>query len=277
MSLAGLKTYLRPTTVEEAYAALGEGVRPVAGGTALMLHPPHAAHTLVDLTSTPLRYIEADGSGFRLGAMATLTDMLEHPGLSIHQSGVVATMLARVGSPLLRNLATLGGHLARGRLSDVVPVLLALDATVTVFDGGGRTMPLAEFYATGLHHNRMLLTEVQIPAAPAGSAAAYVKFDRTAYDTAMLNCACAAQVVDGVVQHARVALGETPWLGARVQEAEEALVGRELNDAAIREAAAVAAAVTPFDDDARAGRDYRRHLGEVAVRRSLARIRDELG
>ncbi len=54
-----------------------------------------------------------------------------------------------MGSPLLRNAATIGGHLARRRYSDIVPVLLALDATVTVFDGTERTLPLAAFYAEG--------------------------------------------------------------------------------------------------------------------------------
>ena len=93
-------------------------------------------------------YIRQD-RGFAIGATATLTDMLEHPGLAAHLDGVVAKMLGGVGSPLLRNAATIGGHLARGRYSDVVPVLLALDATITVFDGSEQIMPLAAYYAEG--------------------------------------------------------------------------------------------------------------------------------
>src|SRR4030066_368912 len=70
------------------------------------------------------------------------------------------------GSPLLRNAATIGGHLARRRYSDIVPVLLALDAGVTVYEGAERTLPLAAFYAEGTGRSRVLITEVQIP--PAG-------------------------------------------------------------------------------------------------------------
>ena len=61
-----------------------------------------------------------------------------------------------VGTSLLRNVATIGGHLARSRLSDIVPTLLALDATVTVYDGKERTMPLATFYAEGVNRQRLL-------------------------------------------------------------------------------------------------------------------------
>ena len=127
MSLSGVTEYLRPRTVDEAFAALGASSRALGGGTALILHAPPGISTLVDLGDLPLDYIR-ERDGFRIGATTTLTAMEEHSGLAGHLGGVFPEMLRHVGSPLLRNAATIGGHLARGRLSDVIPVLLALSA-----------------------------------------------------------------------------------------------------------------------------------------------------
>ena len=84
MSVPTIEQYVYPATVEEAFAALGEGVRPIGGGTDLMLHAPPGTTALVDLSGLPLSHIEETPAGFRVGATATLTDMLEHPGLAGH-------------------------------------------------------------------------------------------------------------------------------------------------------------------------------------------------
>ena len=273
MSLTGITSYLRPTTLEEALSLLDERALAVGGGTDVIRHPHQGVTTLVDLGALPLRYIRHD-RGFAVGATATLTDMLEHPGLAGHLDGVIAGMLRGVGSPLLRNAATLGGHLARGRYSDVVPVLAALDATVTLFDGTERTLPLAAYYRDGLHRSRSLITEVGIPAAGADTAAAFLKFTRTSFDFALLNCAVRVRLDGaGKVAECRVAVGETPGLGAPVEPAAAALRGGPLDDDHIAAAAAVAAETIPAQDDQRASADYRRALCRVGVRRCLAETR----
>lgn len=273
MSLTGITAYLRPATLEEALALLGEGALAVGGGTDVIRHPHTGVTTLVDLGALPLRYIRQD-RGFAVGATATLTDMLEHRGLAAHLDGVVAGMLGGVGSPLLRNAATIGGHLARGRYSDVVPVLLALDAGITLFDGSEHTVPLAAYYQEGLHRGRSLITEVGIPAAGADTAAAFLKFTRTSFDFALLNCAVRVRRdAAGTVTECRVAVGETPGLGTLIDPAADRLLGHALDDEHIEAAAAVAAAAIPAQDDQRASAEYRRALCRVGVRRCLAETR----
>jgi CO/xanthine dehydrogenase FAD-binding subunit len=276
MSLPGVTAYLRPTSVEEAYSLLGDRALAVAGGTDVIRHPHAAATTLVDLNGLPLDYVRQD-HGFRVGATTTLSEMLEHPGLAAHLDGVVALMLGGVGSPLLRNAATIGGHLARGRYSDVVPLLLVLDATVTVFDGGERSLALADYYREGLHRRRALLTEVQIPAAGGDTAAAFLKFTRTAFDFALLNCAARVRLDRrGRVAEARVSVGETPALATLLPTAAQALSGSALDDAHIASAAEAAAEVIPAQTDQRASADYRRALCRTGVRRCLADVRGRL-
>jgi CO/xanthine dehydrogenase FAD-binding subunit len=276
MSLTGITSYLRPATLEEALALLGDRAIAVAGGTDVIRHPHVGVDTLVDLGALPLRYIRQD-RGFALGATATLTDMLEHPGLAAHLDGVIAVMLQGVGSPLLRNIATIGGHLARGRYSDIVPVLLALDATVTLFDGIEHTLPLAAYYAEGRHRSRSLITEVGLPAAGADTAAAFLKFTRVAYDFALLNCAVRVRLGrKGKVAECRVAVGEIPALAAPVAAAADHLLDGPLDDERIGMAAAIAAEEIPAQDDQRASADYRRALCRVGVRRCLEEARRRL-
>jgi len=273
MSLTGITSYLRPGTLEEALSLLDDRAIAVAGGTDVIRHPHVGVTTLVDLGALPLRYLRQD-RGFAVGATATLTDMLEHPGLAAHLDGVVAQMLRRVGSPLLRNAATIGGHLARGRYSDVVPLLLALDATISLFDGTERTLLLADYYREGLHRNRALITEVGLPAAGTDTAAAFMKFARTSFDFALLNCAVRVRLSDeGRVAECRIAVGETPALGALVAPAADYLLDGPLDDEHLETAAAIAAQAVPAQDDQRASADYRGALCRVGVRRCLAEVR----
>ena len=274
--LTGITSYLRPATLEEALPLLGDRAIAVGGGTDVIRHPHVGVTTLVDLSALPLRYIRQD-RGFAVGATATLTDMLEHPGLVAHLGGVVAGMLRGVGSPLLRNAATIGGHLARGRYSDIVPVLLALDATVTLFDGAEQTLPLGTYYAEGRHRSRSLITEVGIPAADTDTAAAFLKFSRTFFDFALLNCAVRVRLgPEGTVAESRVAVGETPALAAPVTAAADCLLDGLLDDESIAAAAAAAAAEIPAQDDQRASADYRRALCLTGVRRCLEEARRRL-
>lgn len=273
MSLTGITTYLRPETLEEAYSCLGSGALAVAGGTDVIRHTHAGVTTLVDLGSLPLRYIREE-HGFAVGANTTLAEMLEHRGLAAHLDGVIAGMLRGVGSPLLRSAATIGGHLARRRYSDIVPVLLALDAGVTIYEGSERTLPLDRFYSASAGRSGALITEVQIPPAGKDTAAAFLKFTRTAFDFALLNCAVLVRREDdGQVGHCRIVVGETPALGASVPAAEDALRGSPLDDAAIAAAAEAAVAAIAFGSDHRASADHRQALCRAAVRRCLEQTR----
>jgi len=277
VSLTGVVEYLRPHAVEQAFAALGPAARPVAGGTDLILHAPASVTTLIDLNELPLDFIR-HGDGHRIGANTLLAAIEEHPELAAHLGGVLPEMLRHVGSPLLRNAATIGGHLARGRLSDVVPVLLALDATITIFDGITRTLTLEDFYRSETHRRRMLITEVGIPPAAPRSAAAFVKLSRSFFDLAMLNCACRVDLDgDGTVASARVVVGETPALGAPVASAAAVLRGTSLTDDDLAAAAREAVAAIEFGSDSRASAEYRADLCRAAVRRCLATARERLG
>lgn len=277
MPLMQIEAYHRPADVDGAWALLRDGggaVRLVGGGTDIVVNCPPEVTTLVDLADAGLRYVQAnDDGGLAFGAMATFTDMLEHPAVADHATGVLTEMLSQVGSVLHRNSATIGGHLARSRLSDVIPVLIALDATVVTYDGEHHEVGLEDYLDQdrGPH----LVTEVRVPPTPAG-AAAFVRFTRVAFDHSMVNGACRIDVDDGEVVAARVVVGESASVGRRVPAAEEALVGTPLDEAAIAAAAAAAREHVTMHGDWIASAEYRRHLAGVAVQRCLERAAERL-
>jgi CO/xanthine dehydrogenase FAD-binding subunit len=264
--------YVRPTTVEAAVDLIRRGPRVaiVGGGTDLLLRIPPQTEILVDLSDLELDYVAATPDGVRVGAMTTLTTMAEDRALASIAGGVIPAMMVHVGSPLIRNLATIGGHLVRGRLSDIVPVLAVLDTHVTYSDGTiERTVPLLDFYEHGTNRAPILLTEATIPPDPPGAAASFRRFSLTAYDMALMNCAVWVTRDGGKVSRSRIVFGDTPAIAAPAPDAARLLVGNELDPRRNAEVAALAAAEISVGNDGYASDTYRRNLAEVLARRCL--------
>lgn len=268
MSRSQIESYLRPHGPNEAWEVLGRGdasVRVVSGGTDLTIACPPEVTTLVDVSEALPAGIELTDDGLTIGAMATLTAMIEDPHVAGWATGVIAEMLADVGSPLLRNICTIGGHLARGKLSDVIPVLLALDAEVTIFDGEEERITLARYYADDRHTRPHLLMRVHLPRLGRPTAAAFQRFARTAYDFPMANCAVRLTGTEAV----RIVVGATPQRGQRAVAAEEIVGASGLDPATFERAAEAAAGEIPVGSSWVVSGEYRTQLVRVLVRRTL--------
>jgi CO/xanthine dehydrogenase FAD-binding subunit len=249
----------------------------MAAGTDLVLHGGDEITTLIDLSDLNLAYVGAQNHDIAIGAMTTLTDLMEHPILAGYLGGIVPTVIRQVGSPLLRNLATVGGSLVRRQpWSDVVPLFLALGATVRHFDGTKHEETLAGFYGRPGHSPGDILTEIVLPAPKPLAVAAFEKFTRSAVDVALLNCAVFIRTKHDQCVEARIYVGGTPRSAAAVPAVVEMLQGRELDDEVISEAARIAAAEVPTGDDRRASAVYRSHLVGVGIGRCLRRIAMEM-
>lgn len=215
---------VRPRDAAEAVAArreLGPAARYVAGGTALQLAWPEgrADHPLVDLAGLavgPVVRTEADGA-VTLSALATLETLRRHPG-------VPAPIIEAIGAMAawgVRELATLGGNIA-WRAGDLVPLFLALDATVTGVDG---SRPLAGWLAAP---GEDLLLSVTLPARTPGERVLFEKVGRRAAFTPSLVTVAAVTGPAGT----RLAVGGGPvppmglWLGPEADLSATALAGR---------------------------------------------------
>ena len=135
--------------------------------------------------------------------------------------------------------------------SDTAPVLCALGAEVVLVSAAGeRRIAASELFADdGIQHLTRrpdeILTEIHVPAPADGERSAYVKLRRRgSFDFPVLGVAVRARLgVGGAVEAARIFVGGA---GSRPQEARAAadkLIGRVLDEDAIREAAGLIARV----------------------------------
>lgn len=276
--------YLEPETLEEALALLAadpDDTIVLAGGTSVVilmkqdLIRPARVVGLRKLTA--LASIERDGA-LRLGALATHEAIARASAVREHAAALAATFAA-VATVRIREQATVGGNLAHADPAQDPPVtLLALDAVAVVASATQRRrVPLADLFVdvfeTSLQPDELLL-EVEVPALPAGTRVTYKKFlPNTLDDYATVSVAAAiATAADGTCTHARIALGGAGPVPLRARDAERSLVGRRLDDQAIREAGALAGAATDPIADLRGSAEYKRSMAEVWTARAVREV-----
>ena len=199
--MAILAEHHKPKTLVEALDLLAERTSrrvPLAGGThlvaALETRQLRTVDGVVDLAGLGLAYIQRDGSSLSVGAMTTLTDLIEHP-LCAALAGGILPDTARFEGPLnLRNAATVGGLVALAEPdSELYAALLALNASVVAVDREGveAVWQLDEFSTSQPRFARppMLITEIRLQLSQA--AAGHARIARTPMD----RCIVAAVVV----------------------------------------------------------------------------------
>ena len=273
--------YTRPSTVEEAVAALaggGEDAKVLAGGQSLLLllrlrlaYPS----TLVDLGRVEqLRGVRLDGDTLVVGAMTTHDAVLRDPLVREH-CPVLAQATSTVADPAVRHRGTFGGSLAHADpAGDLPAVALALDAEMVIAGAGGqrRTVPAREFFRDYLETAigpGELLVEVRLPRLGLDWGSAYEKFHRVAQAYAVVGVAALVRRDGDTIAEARVGLtnmGPTPL---RAVAAEQALAGVAVANGGIAAAARHAADDTEPPADLSGQPDYRRHLAQVLTRRAV--------
>ncbi len=282
--IPGSFTYQRPSTEEEAVKLLGDlgdEARPLAGGHSLipmmklrLAVPEH----LVDLQDIDgLSGIRDDGVTISIGAMTTQEEVLGS-ALLRDKCPILPETSWLIADPQVRACGTIGGNVANGDPGNDMPALMqCLGATYVLHGTGGqRTVAARDYYEAAYYtaiEEGEILTEVRIPAPPAGHGWAYEKMKRKVGDYATAAAAVILTLSGGSCTSASVALtnvGQTPIF---VAAAGEALVGTSVDDGAINEAARQAREAAEPVADMRGPEDFRAHVAGVMVRRAVARAR----
>ena len=277
--------YEAPRSVDEAVILLGSAAsaRVLAGGTDLLVQMTSGARrpeTVVNVKHIPELtgfVIEADGT-LRLGAALCAAEIADNARLRESYPGLTEAV-GLIGSAQIQSRASVGGNLCNASpAADAVPALVALGARAEIAGRGvrRREVPVESFVTapgrTVLAPDELLVA-LRIPAPPARSADAYLRFiPRTEMDIAVVGAAvCIALAPDGSVAAASVALGAVAPTVKAVPAAAAALAGSRLEDAALERAAEAARAACDPIDDKRGTATYRRKVAGVLTVRA-ARI-----
>lgn len=265
---------ISPERPEEAVEILRrEGPRAaiLAGGTDLLLDIDDgriAPSSVVSLRRLPWRTVRWSGSRLTVGSTAPLID-LERDERIRREMPALWTGVRAVGGVALRHQATMGGNLGRASsASDLIPVLLALDASVQLFGAmGRRELPVAEFLrgprATALKPGE-LIESVSIPE-PRPSAYLWQRV-RPANDISQVGVAVAWSPSAARWSIAAGGVVPTP---VRLGTAESLLQGARPDGSLIERAAAEAGRTARFQTDKRATEEYRRRVLVALVARAI--------
>jgi xanthine dehydrogenase YagS FAD-binding subunit len=118
--------------------------------------------------------------------------------------------------------------------SDTAPALIALDASIRT---SKRTVKAENFFQVGVSKTTVLdddeiVTEIQIPTPPKNARSAFLKFAlRKSIDFPIVNCAVMIASSKGRVEKARICLNAVYVTPYRTIKAEEAITGKDLNEA----------------------------------------------
>ncbi len=276
--------YFEPESLQEVFYLLeryGDDAQLLAGGTGLinlMKQRLVLPGYLIGLRKLAKEHagIQRQNGGFQIGALTTHWDV-EHSPLVKELAPLLAETEHHVATVRIRNVATVGGGLAHADPNmDPPPAYIALDAMIQATSRGGSRDIHAEqffkdYYETVLAAGEVV-TGVTVPAQPARSGYAYLKFlPRTADDYATVSVAARITLSpDGsTVEDARIALGSVASTPIRATAAENALKGQKASQEAFRAAAAEVPALVDPISDFRGSAEYKRDMSAVFTRRAL--------
>ena len=265
---------VQPGSLSEALSLLEEeGVRPMSGGTALMLMMKAGVfrpRCLVSLRMLGLSGVQADAGALRIGAMTTLR-ALERSAEVARSFPVLKQALRTLANVRVRNVATIGGALAHADPHmDLPPLLSALGARVAIAGPAGeRNAPVESLYAgyleTTLKRNE-LITRVELPALGKRRAAYLKCTTRSADDWPAVGIAV---VLDG--EEARLFVSAATDRPTRLAAAEKLLKAGD-----VTRAAEAAAEEVQVESDLHGSAAYKKQLIRVYLARALHEARNAI-
>ena len=278
--------YINATSIEQVLSLLAaekSQARIIAGGTDLVLEMREDFHqevkTLIDISRVEkLDEITLDDAGYiHIGAGVTHNQCVAS---EIIRDGALPLALAslEVGAPQIRNTGTIVGNLVTASpANDTIVPLVALEAVLNIRSlDGERQVALSDFY-TGVRKHVLqpdeMVTEIIVPSMEADQHGEYLKLGlRKAQAISLVNMAVLLGLDEGKITSASITLGAVAPTIIHASAAEDFLVGKELSENIIDQAADLARQAARPIDDIRSSADYRQEITRVLVKRGLTHI-----
>jgi carbon-monoxide dehydrogenase medium subunit len=272
--------YVKANSVSEALMLMqehGEEAKLLAGGHSLIpamklrLSQPGV---LIDISGVAeLKGIAVNGNTLSIGAGETYHAIATSATVQ-RSCNVIAACVAQIGDIQVRNAGTLGGALAHSDpAADVTAVVLALGGSVTAQSANGARQIAADdlfvaMLTTALDEGE-IITRVDVPVLQAGQGAAYAKLKHPASRYAIVGVAAMVTMSGGKISAARVAVTGAGPQATRQAACEQALIGSDGGEAAVKAAAALAGTDMDYLGDIHASEEYRQAMVKVYAARAL--------
>ncbi|HZU66522.1 MAG TPA: xanthine dehydrogenase family protein subunit M [Ktedonobacteraceae bacterium] len=281
MSVPAAFDYYPATSVDEAISLLqqhGEDAKLLAGGHSLLpmmklrLAQPGV---LIDIGRIQgLSYIREDNGVVAVGALTTYATLARSDVIRQHFASL-SDAASVIGDPQVRNRGTIGGAVSHADpAADMTAIVMALKADIVVKGPNGeRTIKADDFFVdvftTALEQGE-IVTELRFAIPPAHTGSAYMKLENKASHYAVVGCAAVITLgQDGTCSAASLAITGASVKPTRASATESALVGKQLDDATVAEAASHAADDLELVSDIHGSQAYRGDMTKVMMRRAI--------
>lgn len=273
--------YYRPEAVMEALVILereGDNLMPVAGCTDISVLKEEKKldqYSFLDLSYIKdLKFIEERDGYIYIGPLSTHGEIASS-GLIKQKAYVLASACASVGSPQVRNRATIGGNICHASPSgDSIPALYILDAEFKLESKGKSRFVKATNYFTGpgktIRTDQELLSAIRFK--PLGDTyfSDFIKLgQRKALACAKVSMAFGANITDNKLEDVRISLGAVAPTVVRTSKTEEYLNGKEINDEVVESACKIIKTEVSPITDLRSTDKYRRQMAGVLLEKLI--------
>jgi carbon-monoxide dehydrogenase medium subunit len=280
--------YHAPTSLGEALTLLnryGDEAKLLAGGHSLLpmmkLRFAAPGH-LIDLGKIgELKGVQQIANEIRIGAMTTENELIWSELLA-EKVPLLVEGARQISDPQVRYKGTIGGDISHGDPGNDHPALmLALGAAFVLRGEKGERVVPADGFFLGLYSTRIepdeIMTQVRIPIPAAGTGWCYAKLKRKTGDFAAAAAAVLLRMKGGLVEQASIALTNVGPTALKARAAEESLLGKPLDEAAIAQAARLAMSICSPAVDQRGDAEYKTAMAGEMTRRALQTARSRAG
>jgi len=280
------REYIKAASLHEAVEALRSakgGVKLLAGGTAVLVNA-REGHPYIDMSILDIYGIEElcqieELDGWIVIGAGVTHAQIEQSLLIRERAGVLADACRTVGSPQIRNHATIGGNIANASpAADSLAALSVLVAEVEVNRLGEiRRVPLGDIiekpYRTTLT-DRDLITRIFVKKAPAGTKFHFYKLGRrkALAISRMTIATLLQQDASGKVEQFHMTMGATFPKPMLFSDIDAMLIGKRPTDADISAVAEALSAKIPLIAGIRPSTVYKQPVCKKMVERILSEL-----
>ena len=271
-----LKGFIYPNSIDEAVDIIKHSdskVEPIAGGTSLARNINPRVEWLMDITTIGLNYISRRDKHTCIGATCRATDIDKSELLLEVGDGFLNRAASRVGSPPIRNMATIGGNIMQTYpWSDLPLPLMCLGAKCLFLGPEEKIIDLEQLYKP--HPRKVigrdyLLKEIYFETPSLERIGSYQTFIRTEVDYAMVSVACQAFIKDGKFKNVTITVGAYHPIPFRVRVIEKMLEGLPANKKSVTEASHLFKENYQPTTDNRCTLTYKQEIASVLLERGL--------
>ena len=253
------------SSLEEAYSELLKNKKNIIlGGTSYLRMGNTSWNTAIDLSNLNLNYILEKEDFISIGAMTTFRSLETNSLLKDYFGEIFNTALKDIIGVQFRTNVTVGATVfSKYGFSDLIPVLLALDSKVKLFNGGILTL---ESFLNESDIRRDILVEILIPKKVCKTSFQCVRKSKTDY--AITNTAVTNE--NGTF---KIAIGVRPGKAKLAHKAMEILNNSDnITDEVIDRACSFIDEEITFGSNMRGSSEYRAAISKVITKRALKEV-----